>query len=494
MKRAGVGSGMEGGVSHGGMLESGMPEGDILDGGMLEGGVPQGDILDGGMLEGGMTRDGMPEHPITEKSCHGGGYRMEGSLHRAWEGLHFDRRGLHTTDRQQLRILHPGTLNTDQGPDFLHAAIQIGKARLHGHVELHIVADDWKRHGHDRDPHYNNVMLHAFLVAGKEPAFRADGSRIPELCLGDRIGPAPSPKMQAGLACSGVGKSHLPLSPGAWLEDAGMERMMGKARHLQGSVASSHYDWQQVLWQEMAATLGGPVNASCFRQLAGQVPWSLVRKYVHSPECIEALLFGAGGLLAGNALDDYHGRLQAHWDFLRQKHGLKARPIPFKFHRMHPAGFPTLRIAQLGMMAAAFRPLCQLLEPDCIRRLWEERVGGHDYWATRHDFGNTLKPKHYGLGQDARERLIVNVLVPMALAGKQGLDLTPDNSDIQGLMDLLRSLPAEENKVTRKFAPLGLVPRNALQSQGMIGMYRDWCSAFRCMECIVGKRVRGIVD
>jgi hypothetical protein len=429
------------------------------------------------------------------KACHRDGYRQEASLHMAWEGLHFDRRGLHTTDRQHLRILHPGTLNTDQGPDFLNAAIQIGKTRMHGHVELHIAAEDWKRHGHDKDPQYNNVMLHAFLMEGREPAVRVDGSRIPELYLGDRIGPALQPKSGIALPCSGIGKDHLPASPEAWLEHAGMERMLEKAGHFMGLLAESHYDWPQVLWMEMAATLGGPVNAAYFRLLTEQAPWSLVRKYVHSPECVEALLFGICGMLGGRALDEYHGRLQTHWDFLRQKHRLKARPIAFKFHRMHPAGFPTLRIAQLGMLAVTFRPLCQLLDLACIRQVWEEKMQAAEYWATRHDFGNTLKSKNGTIGQDTRERLIVNVLVPLALAAMEGgLAGLGGKDDGLRLLGLLRSLPPEENKVTRKFAPLGLVPRNALQSQGMIGLYRGWCSAFRCLECEVGKRVRGIVD
>jgi hypothetical protein len=437
----------------------------------------------------------------TKQETPSGTYQWEASLHRAWEGLHFDRRQLITTDHQPLRIHHPGTLNHDQGPDFLNASIQIGKARHFGHVELHLNADDWVRHGHHCDPHYDAVMLHVFLVGGRQVALRADGTPIPELCLKDRIAPAMQPQAASTLPCSGLGRQFLPQDPGKWLETAGIRRLMDKAKGLHGTLLALQYDWSQLIWEEMAAVLGGPVNAQCFRQLARHAHWGVVRKYVFARDCLEAILFGSCGMLEGPARDAYHGMLKECWEFLQQKHGLKMKPIPFKFHRMHPAGFPQVRIAQLAMLAATFRPICQLVEVGTLSGFSSEWTGSSEYWAFRHDFGNSVGSRRMELGAETRHRLVMNALAPLCLLdlwegkfpGKSGLEgsgLDPAGmgGDWEKLLQLLRELPPEANRITRKFLPLGLSPRDALQAQGMVGLYKEKCLAFRCLDCEVGRK------
>lgn len=417
------------------------------------------------------------------------GYQKEDALQEAWESLRFDRSDLRTTDRQTLRILRQGKQNWDQGPDFLDAEIQIGRHRHHGHVELHLNADDWERHGHHLDPQYNAVVLHVYLNAGKKASLRADGSAIPCLHLGDRIA-APQPvRGRAILACSGVGKLHLPHDTGAWLEEAGVERLAEKSKNLEKNLLRHQYDWSQLFWEELAAALGGPVNADHFRQLSRQLPWGLARKYTFSTTALEALLFGVCGALQGRPLDPYQAGLQEEWQFLQSKHGLSARAIPFKFHRMHPAGFPTVRIAQLAALVQQYRPLFQLLEVGEAKRFLQfDGAGSSDYWAHRYEFGNGCNSRRSEMGADVKERIVVNVLAPIA-AIYAGAHLTEVQE--MAFAGLLRELPAEENKITRKFGALGLLPRNALQSQGMIGIYRNLCSAHRCLECPIGRQAMG---
>lgn len=447
-------------------------------------------------------------------------YEREVSLHRAWAGLQFDRRALQTEGGLPLRILNPGRLNHDQGPDFLDAVIGIGEERHYGHIELHINAADWYSHGHHLDPHYNPVMLHVFLVRGKSPTMRADGTPIPDLCLGDRIEVAPAPKLASILPCSALASANLPPAPHQWLESAGFSRLWGKAKAIRPRLEATCYNWSQVLWEETAATLGGPVNGLQMRQLAMQAPWSLVQKRIAFPADIEAILFGISGLLSGKPLDTYHQQLQSIWDFLRQKHHLEVRPILFKFHRMHPMGFPTVRMAQLARLATDFQPFSQLMEVDGMRRLLGSGISSSDYWSCRHRFGMSPGTLRHELGQDVRQRLIVNVLAPMALMsgnvwGKHSVppgnavsegfsdssegpvsafrecrDSGRENEGVEdnGLFDLLRALPPEGNKITRQFSPLGLKPRNALQAQGLIGIHKTQCTNFRCLDCEIGKR------
>lgn len=426
------------------------------------------------------------------------GYKYENEFHRAWLGLHFDRSGLKTTGGLSVRILNPGRLNRNHGPDFLDAEVMIGGVRHCGHVELHLHESDWFAHGHQHDRQYLPVFLHVFLKGGQSPALRSDGTEVPGLCLEGRIKPSLGQLGGTGLPCGEFGRLSLPEEPIAWLEKAGMNRIRAKAGLLLEKLKGNHYDWSQLLWEELAVSLGGPVNGEHFRTLAQKASWSVIRKYVHSRTCLEALLFGQAGMLEGEPLDEYQRELQENWRYLKAKHGLRLIVIPFKFHRMRPAGFPTLRIAQLAMLAESYRPLCQLLERDHAISFVDGLLQTGDYWALHHDFGNTVNERRTEFGRDTKLRIAVNVLAPMGLLGWREAHLTWDsaiNSSEEWrfgqIAEWLRALPPEGNLITRKYGSLGLVPGNALQAQGMIGLYKMECSRLRCLECEVGKNFLG---
>ena len=45
-------------------------------------------------------------------------------LHFIWQTRRFDMQNLHDSEGNIIRIIHVGTLNSNQGPDFLNAKIQ----------------------------------------------------------------------------------------------------------------------------------------------------------------------------------------------------------------------------------------------------------------------------------------------------------------------------------------------------------------------------------
>src|ERR1700741_3393240 len=77
-----------------------------------------------------------------------------------WQFQYFNKGELTTTNDEIIQVIYPGQLNTNQGPDFLDARIRIGKTTWAGTVELLIHTSDWKKHNHQNDKNYNNVILH----------------------------------------------------------------------------------------------------------------------------------------------------------------------------------------------------------------------------------------------------------------------------------------------------------------------------------------------
>jgi hypothetical protein len=98
-----------------------------------------------------------------------------------WQFQHFNKNELATASGETLLIIHPGHLNSDQGPDFNDAKIRIGRTVWAGSIELHLKTSDWNRHKHQDDPNYTNVILHT--------VWENDSSinEVPVVELGSRV-------------------------------------------------------------------------------------------------------------------------------------------------------------------------------------------------------------------------------------------------------------------------------------------------------------------
>lgn len=117
-----------------------------------------------------------------------GGVRVEEKvIQRIWSQSAFITHNLVSEEGKKLLILNTGTWNrSEEGPDFRNAVIWMGGEKKFGDVEIHFYERDWKNHGHDRDPNYNQVILHVCLFPRSSSVRRAVnslGEEIPQLSL-----------------------------------------------------------------------------------------------------------------------------------------------------------------------------------------------------------------------------------------------------------------------------------------------------------------------
>ena len=56
-------------------------------------------------------------------------------------------------------------------------------------------------------------------------------------------------------------------------------------------------------------------------------------------------------------------------------------------------------------------------------------------------------------------------------------------------IDLLLSIAPEKNSIIKKWYPLNVIPLNAFESQGLIGLYRYYCCRKKCLSCSVGQKL-----
>ncbi|TAE47399.1 MAG: DUF2851 family protein [Bacteroidetes bacterium] len=419
----------------------------------------------------------------------------ESFLHYVWQQRLMDVVGLRTHDGLPVQILAVGRLNQDQGPDFLEAKLLIGGVEWHGQVEIHIQSKDWYRHHHETDPGYNSVVLHVVWQGEGKAVRRQDSSLIPEVELKGRVPEGLLQRYESlqgadtEIPCAAMMRQVPDLHRLAWVERLAVERIQLKAGAIGLRMQAGLKDWEEVLWEEVLTLLGGPVNGEAFRELAGRIPYALLRKYRAQRSQMESLLFGAAGILGspGPANDAHFTHLQEEWAFLKAKHQLPDfYPLPLKFSRMRPPGFPTLRLSQAAGLAEAFPSLIHLLGSLDYQAFMQAEIQADSYWDTHYRFGeeSAFLPKK--LGKDQRELLIINALTPIACLYR----LAHGQEDIQDLIgQVLEKLSPESNRHTRPLSALGLPNEHALHSQGLIRLKKSFCNEKRCLSCGIGQQI-----
>lgn len=92
---------------------------------------------------------------------------------------------------ETCRVCFPGEWNSLDGPDFRNARIEVAGRMLNGGVEIHFYAEDWERHGHHRNPSFDETVLHVCVFPPSRGGFitrTCSGRELPLLILGPLIG------------------------------------------------------------------------------------------------------------------------------------------------------------------------------------------------------------------------------------------------------------------------------------------------------------------
>ncbi|MFL5753107.1 MAG: DUF2851 family protein [Bacteroidia bacterium] len=418
----------------------------------------------------------------------------EDFLHYVWKYRLFDQSDLKTTKDEAIRILHPGEHNLNAGPDFFNAKIKYADTLWVGNVEIHIKASDWRKHFHQEDEAYNNVVLHVVLEDDEEISSR-NGNLVPALELKYRI----LPHVLSNYRLLDSGKSLIPCGSGitdvpsfilsSWLERLMIERLEEKTKVIKESLIENHSNWEETFYYFLAQNFGFRINAQPFLQLAKSLPLNLLAKHRSSLLQLEALLFGQSGMLSETFSGKYPRELQNEYAFLMHKNSL--RPMQkeaWKFLRMRPGNFPSLRIAEFASLIHTSSALfSRIIESGSIEELKSFfKVNVSEYWKTHYVFDRQSVAKEKRVGEEALENILVNTAIPfLFIYGKE----KKQEAYCKKALGFLESLNAEDNSTIRKFVSLGIKPRDALQGQAMLQLYNRYCSLKKCLHCSVGNQL-----
>ncbi|MFN0067617.1 MAG: DUF2851 family protein [Limisphaerales bacterium] len=428
-------------------------------------------------------------------------------LQAVWQAQRLRRDRLRTADGRRLRVLHPGFLNREAGPDFRGAVLQFDdEPAVSGDVEVDLEPAGWRAHAHAGNPAYGGVRLHVVWRAAGTPAglatlALADVLDAPAGELASQLG---SGAPEGGLAwLSGRCAAPLARRPAAevseLLRQAGMERLAVKAAALRARARDA--GWEQALWEALFRALGYKHNAWPMQRLAELRPLADEAVAAQGGGLLEAeaVWLGVAGLLPagppGNAA------LRERWDvWWRARDALAAVTLPAVVWRrggVRPANHPHRRVALAARwMAGGGLPerLASWFlgaEPGVagaasLRELLEPADAGP--WSRRYTLVSRPLPRVVPwLGAQRVTDLAVNAVLPWLHARAAGDDM------LRGRVEkLFLGWPAAEDNAVLRLARARLLGGGtrlrgggAAEQQGLLQVVHDFCAGTDalCSRC-----------
>ncbi len=407
-------------------------------------------------------------------------------LQYIWQFKYYHSSHFISTDGDPIQVIHPGLLNTGQGPDFSNAKIKAGNTIWVGSVELHIKSSDWQQHKHSLDPNYKNVILHVVWEHDQELLLP-----FPTIVLEDKVPIWRLKKYDEWMSATqfipcGNSIASLPaLILSSWKERLLAERLQEKAMGIIERLQSNHFHWEEVCWWLLANNFGMKVNSDAFEKIASTIPLSVLTKHKQSIHQVEALLLGQAGLLEENFKADYPLLLQREYRFLKKKYALPDIHIPVFFLRMRPANFPTVRLAQLAMLVHTslhlFSKIITATALNEIRALLQ--VTANDFWHYHYQMEETTAFHPKKLGDGMVDTICINTIVPLLFT--YGLYQNKQSYKEKAIA-WLQHIKAEKNNITAGFLEMGISLHSAFDSQALLQLRKQYCQKKRCLECSVG--------
>lgn len=414
-------------------------------------------------------------------------------LHYIWKYKLFEKETLITTNGQPVEILSTGFQSSNAGADFINAKVKIGDTLWAGNVEIHIRSSDWNRHLHQNNNDYNNVILHV-VYHHDQDIYNAQQQAVQTVVLQFKEEIFERYKQLKNtnqtIACADSLPTIDSFTLTHWREKLLIERFENKTQIIENLLETTKNDWNESFYIFLARAFGFNINAYAFEMLAKSLSQKILAKHKNQLFTIEALLFGQAGMLEKQDIEDqYYRNLQKEYIFLQKKYQLKpVESYLWKFLRLRPINFPTLRISQFAVLIfkshSLFSQIIKIKNLEDLEKIFDLQTS--EYWQTHYTFGKISPKKKKTLGKTAVHLLIINSIIPFLFFYAKKIK----NTVLEDLaFEWLEKLPSEKNKILEEWKNLGLKIENAAHSQAFLQLSNQYCALQKCLDCAIGNRI-----
>ena len=391
-----------------------------------------------------------------------------------------------TVNGEIVEVLDRGFHNHNAGPDFLEGKIKFDNKTWAGHIEFHVKSSDWNKHGHQNDENYNNVVVH-FVYEHDQPIF-INNFEIPTVVVKPFID---EQHYQHYLTFKNS-KSWIPCANQIHLVDnfhvfqqkekALVNRLIRKSEIIIKDIQRLKGNQHHAFWLALAKVFGGKVNAHTFANFVSKIEAHHLAQLDYDQTDLEAYCFGLAGFLNDSLIgDEYFDLLKEKWRYQKKLFQLDELNVKaWKFSRMRPGNFPTIRLAQFAALIAKTQFNYNSFESENLRDI---QIDLNEYWQKHYHFSKESKTPNAGLTNSFKSLITINAYLPFLFA--QGTIVSHDNLREKAL-ESLEGIKAEQNSIIKEWKNLGLTVSTAFDSQALIEQKNEFCTKTKCLQCVIG--------
>lgn len=271
--------------------------------------------------------------------------------------------------------------------------------------------------------------------------------------------------------------------------------------------------WNQVLYELLFEALGYSNNKDVMLKLAKRADLDFLSNFKDQQDfklILESILLNIAGLIPQNNnftdpdILEYKRRITEIWSNLSPKYDGKTLNSTFwHFFKLRPSNFPTLRIAggavyidrilNHNLFTHLNKSFKKTYEPARIISDLRNQliVGAEGFWQHHYVFEQRSQEKmSYFVGVSRVDEIIVNVILPIyslyfEMFGKKEIAERVIKVYLQFCQNTDNSLIREIAQVLGLAEP---VKRSVLH-QGILELFRSYCSKDKCLECPIGEKV-----
>ncbi len=271
--------------------------------------------------------------------------------------------------------------------------------------------------------------------------------------------------------------------------------------------------WQQLLYEQIFEALGYSKNKSQMLHLSRAANINFISKIENDgviTEKYEAALFFISGLMNGGVnlteplSQKYFDKISIHWNSINSLYdGKYFDNDSWHFFRLRPQNFPTIRIAGGARLLAGI--MHKNLINSVAKRISEIHnfevlakslrsvfiVKADGFWKNHFVLNQkSNSDMKYFVGAGRADEIIVNVVLPVFAVY---FEIFGKKETVKKIVKFYNEYEEKsDNQLTIEVAQslnMGEQIHYAVLTQGMIELFRNYCSRNLCLECEIGKLV-----
>jgi len=271
--------------------------------------------------------------------------------------------------------------------------------------------------------------------------------------------------------------------------------------------------WQQLLYEFLFEALGYSKNKNAMLKLARLINLDFINKLGNDSDLhlrLETAFYYISGLapkqetLQDNGKSNYVNKLVENWEIIsRIYNGSLMDETEWHFFKLRPQNFPTIRIA--GGIDILMQLLYGDLIPKIIKKFSEIRktsiligairslfiVKSHGYWQKHYVFDKQSSTEiKYFIGSARADEIMINVILPFLSVYFEIFGKTELSKKVLYVYNSFHQ--NNTNKIVHNIAEnIGMTSNltKTVYIQGMIELFRSYCSKGKCLECDFGKKI-----